>query len=375
MKRTSLPRFHTRSADDRLGVVAGISGLNQSDTQALRASIGMDMADSLVENAIGVFSLPLGVATNFCINGNDILIPMATEEPSVIAAASAGAKATKDIEAMGAPPHLTGQIQVLDSLSGAEGRVAAHEDRIIDAANHALSDHMSVVEMTCRMLTHTMMKIEIMVNTGEAMGANAVNTMCEEIAPLLEEITGGRVLLRILSNRMPRTAYAKACFDVEESVAKDIVHAYEFAMFDSARAVTHNKGIMNGITSVGLATGQDTRALEAGAHAYAAETGFADESGSTHRYGPLSKWEIRDGRLWGKLSTPLRVGTVGGLTTRHPAAATCLKILGEPSAQELASIMAAVGLCQNFSALKALATDGIQKGHMKLHRRRMATNR
>ena len=215
------------------------------------------------------------------------------------------------------------------------------------------------------------MKVEIVVNSGEAMGANAVNTMCEKRSPLIGEITGGRILLRILSNDMPRTAYAKAYFDVEEPVADDIVNAYRFALLDSHRAVTHNKGIMNGITAVGLATGQDTRALEAGAHAYAASLGSTPEHhNGEHAYGPLSKWEVRDGQLWGGLFVPLRVGTVGGLTVRHPAAAACLRMLGNPTAQELAGIMAAVGLCQNFSALKALATDGIQKGHMRLHRRR-----
>lgn len=374
MKRSALPGFHTRTPEQRLDAVERLAGLDRGDTQALRAGLGMDAADSLVENAIGVFALPLGVATNFRINGRDLIIPMVTEEPSVIAAASAGAKAAVDIEAKGSPAHITGQIQVLRPRHGAVDRVREREDEIIAAAKDILSAHMSAREVDAKMLDgdQSMMKVEVVVDTGEAMGANAVNTMCEGLAPLIGDITGGRVLLRILSNDMPRTAYAKAYFDVEEPVANDIVNAYRFAMLDSHRAVTHNKGIMNGIAAVGLATGQDTRALEAGAHAHAADLGIvANGREDGYGYGPLSRWEIREGRLWGGLFVPLRVGTVGGLTTRHPAAAACLKMLGNPSAHELAGIMAAVGLCQNFSALKALATDGIQKGHMRLHGRRL----
>lgn len=368
LKRTALHGFHRRPADDRLNTAAGIVGLDAKDRLALRAGLDMNAADSLVENAVGLFALPLGMATNFRINGKDILVPMVTEEPSVIAAVSAGAKAADNIEAAGPLPHIIGQIQVLNHDQGAADRVKSRSRDILDAADSILSDKMSAVDMMCTMLVDGMMKVEIVVDAGEAMGANAVNTMCEGVAPLIEEITGGRVLLRILSNYTPSAGYAEAYFDVGKAVAEDMVSAYRFALFDSHRAVTHNKGIMNGITAVGLATGQDTRALEAGAHAYAADRGNAP-GGSC--YGPLSKWDVREGRLWGRLSMPLRVGTVGGLTVRHPTAAACLKILGNPCARELAGIMTAVGLCQNFSALKALATEGIQKGHMKLHKRRL----
>ena len=364
-KRTSLPGFHTRTPDYRLDVVSELAGLDTGDRGALRAGLRIDEADPLAENVIGVFALPLGVATNFRINGRDVMVPMVIEEPSVIAAASAGAKATEDIAASGTASCVTGQIQIMNPGPGALKAVESRRDEILGGARDALSARMDVTSVTCAMLDDDMMKVEVAVDTGEAMGANAVNTACEAIAPLVERITGGRALLRILSNYKQRTGHAEAFFDVETEVAKNIVNAYRFAMLDRSRAVTHNKGVMNGIMAVGIATGQDTRALEAGAHAYA-----ATESSSS--YGPLSVWEIRgDGRLHGRISVPLAVGTVGGLTKRHPAAAACLKMLGNPTARELAGIMAAVGLCQNFSALRALATVGIQKGHMNLHKRRL----
>lgn len=359
-----MPKFYARTPDDRLDIVSEMTGLDSKDRDVLRAGLHVDMADSLVENMIGVFALPLGVATNFRINGRDLLIPMVTEEPSVIAAASAGAKATEDIEALGSHSHVTGQIQIMNPNSNAVEMVSARENEIINRARDALSSHMDVFEVSPKALANDMMKVDLVVDTGEAMGANAVNTMCERVAPLIEEITGGRVLLRILSNHLPRVGYAKAFFDVDSRVAEGIVNAYRFADLDKSRAVTHNKGIMNGITAVGLATGQDVRALEASAHAHVAD------AGAEPAYGPLSRWEIRDGRLWGGLFVPLVVGTVGGLTKHHPAAVTCLKMLGNPTAGELAGIMAAVGLCQNFAALRALVTDGIQRGHMKLHGRR-----
>ncbi|MXX20272.1 MAG: hydroxymethylglutaryl-CoA reductase, degradative [Cenarchaeum sp. SB0665_bin_23] len=369
LKRTALHGFYRRSVDDRLEIVTDMTKLGAEHERALRMGMDMDTADSLVENVVGVYALPLGVATNFRINGKDVLVPMVTEEPSVIAAASAGAKATKDIKAAGPLPYVIGQIQVLNPTKGAMNMIKVREQDILDAANNILSKRMSAIKVTYAILADEMIKMEIVVDVGEAMGANAVNTMCECVAPLIQEITGGRVLLRILSNGAPHIGYAEAYFDVERAVAEDIVNAYNFALFDSSRAITHNKGVMNGVTAVGLATGQDTRALEAGAHAYAADKGIVQGGGSA--YGPLSRWDIRKDILWGRLSMPLQVGVIGGLTTRHPAAAACLELLGNPSKYDLAAIMAAVGLCQNFSALRALATDGIQKGHMKLHRRRL----
>lgn len=364
VKRSSLPKFYAKTASERLKIVSDIAGLSDTDRMSLQSGLGMETADHLIENAIGTFALPMGVATNFRVNGRDYLIPMVIEEPSVIAAASAGAKATQDIKVAGFGSHLIGQIQVLNPDDTAVQDVQLRKGEIIDAIKEILSRHMSVVGVSASMLDagSDMMKVEIIIDTGEAMGANAVNTICEGIAPLIERITGGRVLLRILSNYIPCTVQAEAYFDVDESISTGIVNAYRFAAADRYRATTHNKGIMNGVIAVGLATGQDTRAIESAAHAYAAESG---------RYSPLSEWDVISGRLRGKIMLPLRVGTVGGLTVHHPAAAVNLKILKSPTAQELAHIMAAVGLCQNFSALKALATDGIQKGHMKLHKRRL----
>ena len=363
-KKSSIPGFYKRTPDERLKIISDMAGLGESERAALRAGLDVEAADALVENALGTYTLPLGVATNFRINGRDHVVPMVTEEPSVIAAASAGAKAAGDITAAGSGSHVIGQIQVLNPDPGAEQKVASHKQDILDAAYAVLSKRMSVAGISCRTLgaEQPMLKVEIVIDTGEAMGANAVNTVCEGVAPVVGRIAGGRVLLRILSNAIPGVGRAEAYFDADQSVASDMVAAYRFALADRFRAVTHNKGIMNGISAVAAATGQDTRAIEAGAHMHAAESGT---------YGPLSRWEVRDGRLWGGLFLPMRVGTVGGLTTHHETAAACLKILGNPDSQTLAGIMTAVGLCQNFAALRALATDGIQKGHMKLHARRL----
>ena len=353
-----------------------IPGMRKETAEALRGG-GMSVrdADVLVENAVGVYGVPLGVATNFRINGRTYTaIPMATEEPSVIAAASAGAKNAVDLTARADSPRVAGQIQVVNPSSNALESLADRKGEILDMVRKSLpSERMNVVDggpdggLSCVMLAKDILKVEFLIDTGDAMGANAVNTTCEEVAPLIEDVTGGTALLRILSNHMQRMACAESCFDVAPDVATGIVNAYRFAALDVSRAVTHNKGVMNGVVAVAVATGQDTRAMEAGAHAYAATAG---ESGA---YGPLSRWEIKDGRLHGSLSMPLAVGTVGGLTKRHPVAYACLNdMLGGPTAGELAGIMAAVGLCQNFAALRALATDGIQKGHMKLHARRVS---
>ena len=336
-----------------------------------RGGMSIRDADALVENAVGVYGMPLGVATNFRINGRAyVAIPMATEEPSVIAAASAGAKLAVDVRAHADGPRVAGQIQIMNPRGDAMEALGTRKEEIVGMVRESLpSTHMDVVGgasggVSCTMLAEDMLKVEFFVDTGDAMGANAVNTACERVAPLIEDVTGGTALLRILSNHMQRMARAESYFDVPGDVAAGIVNAYRFASLDVPRAVTHNKGIMNGVIAVATATGQDTRAMEAGAHAHASSM----EGG----YGPLSKWEIRDNRLYGSLSMPLAVGTVGGLTGRHPVASICLNdMLGGPDARELAGVMAAVGLCQNFAALRALVTDGIQKGHMRLHSRRL----
>ena len=331
-------------------------------------------ADTLVENAVGVYGMPLGVATNFRINERAYAaIPMATEEPSVIAAASAGAKSAVGLRASADGPRVAGQIQVMNPSDRAMEALEHRRDEIIDMVRKSLpSARMDVVSggpeagLSYEKLAEDMLKVEFFIDTGDAMGANAVNTACEKVAPLIEDVTGGNSLLCILSNHMQRMAYAESYFNATPDVAAGIVNAYRFASLDISRAVTHNKGIMNGVIAVAMATGQDTRAMEASTHAYASSVTKG------RIYGPLSKWEIKNGRLYGSLAMPLAVGTVGGLTTRHPVAATCLNnMLGGPTAGELAGIMAAVGLCQNFSALRALATDGIQKGHMRLHAKRL----
>lgn len=354
--------FHKKTLDERIGIVADACNLDAGDVKTLTTP-DPKQYDSFVENVIGTFTLPMGVATNFKINSKDYLVPMVTEEPSVIAAASAGAKAAGDIKATSYGSHLAGQIQVVEPSPDAEEMIDARMGEIRARAGEFLSRRMRIDGITYEALDSVpaMSKLEIVMDTGDAMGANAVNTVCEGVAPLVEEITGGRVLLRILSNAMPRIGHARASFDVERKVAEDIVLAYKFALADSKRAVTHNKGVMNGIDAVANATGQDTRAIESAAHMHAFERG---------RYGPLSKWEVLGGRLHGEVRMPLSVGVVGGMTRHHETATVALKMLGNPDAGELAGIMAAVGLCQNFSALRALCTDGIQKGHMKLHARR-----
>ena len=354
--------FHKKTLDERIKIVADVCRLDAGDIKTLTTPDPRQY-DSLVENVIGTFTLPMGVATNFKINSRDYLVPMVIEEPSVVAAASAGAKAAGDIEAGSHGSHVTGQIQVVEPRPDARAVMEARMGEVRAKAGEFLSRHMRIGDITYEALdvVPAMSKLEIVMDAGDAMGANAVNTVCEGVAPLVEEITGGRVLLRILSNAMPRIGHARASFDVERNVAEDIVLAYRFALADCKRAVTHNKGIMNGIDAVANATGQDTRAIEAAAHMHAFEHG---------RYGPLSKWEVRDGHLQGEVRMPLSVGVVGGMTRHHETATVALKMLGNPDAGGLAGIMAAVGLCQNFSALRALCTDGIQKGHMKLHSRR-----
>ena len=354
--------FYKKTLNERINIVADICHLNENDIATLTTP-DPSQYNRMVENVIGSFTLPMGVATNFKINDKDYLIPMVTEEPSVIAAASAGAKIAGDIKATSDTPHVTGQIQIIEPDAWSQTRISDRINDITNLANKFMSRHMRIINIEYEALDiiPAMAKIEIVMDTCDAMGANAVNTVCEGLAPLIEEITGGRTLLRILSNANPRTVHAGAFFNVEESVAKDIILAYKFALADPKRAVTHNKGIMNGVISVANATGQDTRAIESASHMYACKDG---------KYEPLSKWTMRNGGLYGELHMPLAVGVVGGMTKHHDTATISLKMLGNPDAGRLAEIMASVGLCQNFSALRALCTDGIQKGHMNLHSRR-----
>lgn len=388
-KSSRLPAFYQRSLAERLAVIAEWADLSEAEQAALSGAAGLDAAhaDHMIENAIGIYALPLGIATNFLINGRDYLVPMVVEEPSVVAACSFAAKL---IRAGGGfttgsdAPIMIGQLQVLDipNAQAAADQVLAERERLIAAADDPTSSIVrrggGVRELVVRPFPNTplgeMLIVHLHYDVRDAMGANAINTACEQIAPLLAEISGGRVHLRILSNladqrkawascRIPAAKLATQTLEGAQ-VARAIVEAAVFAELDPYRAATHNKGIMNGMDAVCLATGNDWRALEAGAHAYAARDGL---------YTSLTRWwQAENGDLCGELRVPLAVGTVGGATRVHPAAGAALKVLGVNGASELAQVMVCVGLAQNLAAIRALATEGIQRGHMSLHARQMA---
>ena len=383
MPDSSISKFFEKSRQERLDVVANFANLSNEELEILQndnGGISFDKADKMVENAIGTFSLPLGIATNFKINGKDFVVPMVIEEPSIIAAASKGAKVARikgGFEVSADESFSIGQIQMLDvDISSAIPKIKNTANEIIQLAN-SKSNTLSKMgkgakEISCKEIdtpSGKMLIVELLIDVGDAMGANVTNTMCEAISPLIEKITGGRSLLRILSNYSTRRMVkAKAVFEKEavggEQVVDNIISAFEFADNDVYRAVTHNKGIMNGTIAVANAVGQDSRAIEAAANAYAAQTG---------KYRSLSKWSKDDeGNLVGILEIPLSVGIVGGIVNVHPVAKVCAKILGASSTQELACVMTATGLAQNYSAIRALATEGIQKGHMRLHARNLA---
>ena len=384
MPDSSISKFFEKSRQERLDVVANFVNLSHEELEILQndnGGISFDKADKMVENAIGTFSLPLGIATNFKINGKDYVVPMVIEEPSVIAAASKGAKVARikgGFEVSADESFSIGQIQMLDvDIPSAISKIKNATNEIIQLAN-SKSNTLSKLgkgakEISCKEIiapSGKMLIVELFIDVGDAMGANVTNTMCESISPLIEKITGGRALLRILSNYSTRRMVkAKAVFEKEavggEQVVDNIISAFEFADNDVYRAVTHNKGIMNGTIAVANAVGQDSRAIEAAANAYAAQTG---------KYRSLSTWSKDDeGNLVGILEIPLSVGIVGGIANVHPVAKVCTKILGVTSAQELACVMTATGLAQNYSAIRALSTEGIQKGHMRLHARNLAS--
>lgn len=378
-----LPGFYKLSPSERLNTVTQATGLESGQLAAIVPADDkmLAIADRMIENVIGTLSIPLGVAANFRINGRDYLVPMATEEPSVVAAASNMASVARKnggFHTSSDQPIMISQIQVVGAPDPHGARLRLYERRrdLLDLANEqdpflvklgggAKDIHVRIVEASGA----TYVVLHLIVDVRDAMGANAVNTMAEALAPLVSEITGGRVRLRILSNKADRRlARARAVYDKEslggEDVVNGIIDAYAFAAADPYRAATHNKGIMNGITAVVLATGNDTRAVEAGAHAHAAAGG---------RYTSLSHYEKdSDGNLVGTLEVPMAVGLVGGATKTHPVAQACVRLLGVQSAQELAEVIVAVGLAQNTGALRALAAEGIQKGHMSLHARNVA---
>ena len=384
MVNSSIPKFHEKSREERIKKVAAFSGLSKEDIKILKNEGGIyfNDANNMVENAIGTVSFPLGIATNFRINGKDYLIPMVIEEPSVIAAASKAAKIAKKqggFTMKANNSYSIGQIQVVDiKVKSAMSNVMNSEKDILKLAN-SKSKTLSKMgkgakQVTCKKINSDsgpMSLIELIIDVGDAMGANVTNTMCEGVAPLIEKLTGGRVILRILSNySTKRLVRGTAIFDKEElggkKIIDNIILAYQFAANDPYRAVTHNKGIMNGIIAVANATGQDTRAIEAASHAYASRKG---------KYDSLTEWKKdKDGNLIGKIELPMSVGIVGGIVNIHPMIKVCAKILGTKSAKELACIIGAVGLAQNFSAILTLASEGIQKGHMRLHARNIAAS-
>ncbi len=374
--------FYKKSMEERVKIVADHAGLTHEEVELLRSGggLGLDAADRMIENVLGTMGFPLGVAVNFRLNGRDYLVPMVIEEPSVVAAASNMARLMREgdgIRTSSSDPVMIGQIQVLDipDMNRAEQSISETKVKLLSLANHQDPILVRVGggarDLEIRVIDSEagpMMVLHLLVDCRDVMGANAVNTMCEALAPVVEELTSGRVLLRIISNLADRrVSRAETIIGKEaiggEKVVDDIVSAWAFADSDPYRATTHNKGIMNGVVAVALATAQDHRALEAGAHAYAARSG---------RYRSLSSWSKNgDGDLVGFLELPMAVGTVGGVTRTHPMARLALKILGVSKSQELGEVMAAVGLAQNLGALRALVQEGIQHGHMRLHARNL----
>ena len=369
-----------------------ISEVFEGKTELLHSLVGdgalpLTVADGMIENVIGRFELPLGIATNFQINGKDYLIPMAVEEPSVVAAASYMAKLARSsggFEAYSDRPIMRAQIQIMgiQDLQTAKERILKHKSELINAANEKDSTLVSLgggcEDIEVHLFEDTpsgpMLILHLLVDVRDAMGANTVNTMAEYIAPQVEKISQGQVRLRILSNLADKrlaTASVKIASSQFETpdyngneVIKGILEAASFAAVDPYRAATHNKGIMNGIDPVVVATGNDWRAIEAGAHAYAAITGY---------YKSLTHWSSpNECELVGKITIPMAVGLIGGATKTHPTARAAIALLGVKSSMELAQVIAAVGLAQNLAALRALATEGIQRGHMTLHARNIA---
>jgi hydroxymethylglutaryl-CoA reductase len=384
MKKTSqVSGFYKLTPKQRIQFVKDFADLTEEEVKLLQStcSLKLELADRMIENVVGTFPLPVGVAMNFLINKKDYLIPMAIEEPSVVAAATYAAKMARKkggFFTSSTDPVMLGQIQTVDVRDpfAAKMKILAAKKELLQKANEQDPMLVSVgggaKDLEVKVIdtkSGPMVITELHVDCRDAMGANAVNTMAEAVAPLIERITGGRVYLRIISNlAVKRLARAYAVIAKEEVGGKEvvdgIVEAYNFAAADPYRAATHNKGILNGIIGVVIATGNDHRAIEAGAHAYAARNGY---------YGPLSHWEKnRDGDLVGSLELPMAVGLIGGATKVHPIAKVALKILGVKTANELGEVMAAVGLAQNLGALRALAHEGIQRGHMSLHARNVA---
>ena len=388
MTTSRISGFYNMTLDERRAQL--VDAAHQTPDNLLpftNGGLSPEAADHMIENVIGLYSLPLGIALNFQINGKDVLVPMTLEEPSVVAGASFMAKLARTgggFQATTTEPHMIGQMQVLDlaNVHLAQLSILEHKEELLaeaDSVDPVLKKFGGGARnLEARVIGDSpigpFLVVHLIYDVRDAMGANAVNTACERLAPHIEAITGGRVHLRILSNLADhRLARARCTIPVSElafgdftgeKVRDGIIEAWAFAASDAYRAATHNKGIMNGVDAVVIATGNDWRAIEAGAHAYAARTG---------RYTSLSTWgRDRDGNLVGTLEMPMAVGIVGGATKDHPAAQASVKLMGVMRASELAEIIVSVGLAQNMAALRALATEGIQRGHMSLHARQVA---
>jgi hydroxymethylglutaryl-CoA reductase len=381
-KKTSVVSgFYKLPIEKRREFVAQFANLNEDDVKSFSSCLDLTTADRMIENVLGTFEVPLGIAVNFLINNKDYIIPMATEESSVVAAASNAAKIARvkgGFSTTCSEPLMIGQLQLLHikDVAAAAQKIMQHKKQLLTVAN--AQDKILVdfgggaKDIEVRILKSplgNMIVTHLIVDVRDAMGANAVNTMCEALAPVLEEITGGNVRLKILSNLADkRLVKATAIFDKEKMGGDYVVDAflesYVLASIDPYRAATHNKGIMNGIDALIIATGNDFRAIEAGAHAYAARNG---------QYTSLTQYhKNKDGDLVGEIELPMAVGVVGGAANMHPKAKLCRKILGVKTARELAEVVASLGLAQNFAALFALSTVGIQKGHMSLHAKNIA---
>jgi len=392
-KSSEVKGFYKLSASERLEFVRNFASLTLEEATILShyGGLGAENANRMIENVVGTIQLPIGIATNFKINGRDFLIPFAVEESSVVAAASNAAKIARvagGFTTTSSDPVMIGQIQLVNprfqenDWVNAIDKIKEREKELIAFANSrdkTLAEFgggaREIQARVVKAFRGQMLAVHLLVDVRDAMGANAVNTMCEALAPKLEELTGATARLRIISNlAVHRTASAKAVFPKSELAVEGIcggeetieriLDAYAFAVADEYRACTHNKGVMNGVDAVVIATGNDWRAIEAGAHAFATLSG---------KYSPLTKYYKNEkGDLVGEITLPVPVGLVGGATKTNPVARVCVKILGVKTARELGEVLAAVGLAQNFAALRALATEGIQKGHMKLHAKNIA---
>jgi len=382
-KSSQISGFYKMGMEERLKRVQEFAGLTKEEVGLLKKAgpLKLEQADRMIENVIGTMGLPLGVAVNFLINGKDYLVPMALDEPSVVAAASNAAKMAREhggFKAESTEPLMIGQVQIVGVMNTTKAKtdILAGKAELIQIANG--QDPVLVKlgggakDIEVRVLNTAagpMLVAHLIVNVLDAMGANAVNTMCEAIAPKIEQITEGKARMKIISNLADlRLARAEAVFSKDtiggEEVVEGIVQSYALAAADPYRCATHNKGVMNGVIAIALATGNDTRALEAGAHSFAAMKG---------KYQPLTIWKrTKEGDLFGRIEIPVPVGIIGGATASNPVAKVCLKILGVKSARELGEVMACVGLANNFAAMRAIVAEGIQRGHMSLHARNIA---